>query len=59
MFRIDAVPDPIEGAEKLKRWRHGRIVMQAGRLVEIQRRLTSGSVSVAQVWWQAQLREKR
>ena len=27
--------------------------MQSGRLVEIQRRLTCGSVSVAQVWWQA------
>ena len=27
--------------------------MRAGRLVEIERRLMCGSVSVAQVWWQA------
>ena len=53
MLRIDAVTDPIQGAEQLKRWRRGRIVMRSGRLIEIQRRLTSGSVSVAQVWWQA------
>ena len=53
MFRMDAVGDPICGAERLRRWRCGRIVMRAGRLVEIQRRLTCGSVSVAQVWWQA------
>jgi hypothetical protein len=27
--------------------------MRAGKLVEVQRRLSCGSVSVAQVWWQA------
>ncbi len=53
MLRLDAVSDPIRDAEKIRRWRCGRIVMQAGRLVEIQRRLCCGSVSVAQVWWQA------
>ena len=53
MFRLDAVKDPIIGADKIRRWRCGRIVMQAGRVLEIQRRLTCGSVSVAQVWWQA------
>ncbi len=53
MFRLGAVKDPIRGADELRRWRCGRIVMQAGRLVEIQHRLTCGSVSVAQVWWQA------
>ena len=53
MFRLDAVTDPIVGADKLRRWRCGRIIMQAGRLVEIQHRLMCGSVSVAQVWWQA------
>jgi hypothetical protein len=53
MFRINAVRDPVSGAERLKRWRHGRIVMRSGQLIEIQRRLTCGSVSVAEVWWQA------
>tara|TARA_R110002049_G_scaffold285698_4_gene467075 strand:- start:236387 stop:236974 length:588 start_codon:yes stop_codon:yes gene_type:complete len=40
-------------ADKLRRWRCGRIVMQNGRLVEVQHRLLCGNVSVAQVWWQA------
>ena len=53
MFRIDSVKNPVDGAEKIRRWRFGRIVMRAGKLVEIQRRLHCGSVSVAQVWWQA------
>lgn len=53
MIRLDSVDDPISGADKLRRWRHGRIVMRAGYLVEIQRRLTCGNVSVAQVWWQS------
>jgi hypothetical protein len=53
MFRLGAVNDPVSGADQLRRWRYGRIIMQAGRLVEIQRRLSCGSVSVAQVWWQA------
>ena len=53
MFRLGAVSDPIAGADEIRRWRCGRIVMQNGRLVEIQHRLMCGSVSVAQVWWQA------
>lgn len=53
MLRLGAVKDPISGADQIRRWRYGRIVMQAGRLVEVQRRLTCGSASVAQVWWQA------
>ncbi|MCG8648264.1 MAG: hypothetical protein MI861_00435 [Pirellulales bacterium] len=53
MFRLDAVENPLSGAEKIRRWRCGRIVMRDGRLVEVQRRLFCGSVSVAQVWWQA------
>jgi hypothetical protein len=52
MMHLDAVRDPMSGKEPLRRWRYGRIVMRAGQLVEIQRRLTCGSVSVAQVWWQ-------
>ena len=53
MFKLASICDPVAGSDQLRRWRCGRIVMQAGRLVEIQRRLTCGSVSVAQVWWQA------
>ncbi len=53
MFRLDHTRDPRRDADKIRRWRSGRIVMKAGRLVEVQRRLTTGSVSVAQVWWQA------
>lgn len=53
MLRLGAVTDLETGASELQRWRCGRIVMRAGRLVEIQRRLCCGSVSVAQVWWQA------
>lgn len=53
MFRLGAVSDPVSGAAQIRRWRCGRIVMQAGQLVEIQHRLICGSVSVAQVWWQA------
>jgi hypothetical protein len=53
MLRLSAVEDPLAGADLIRRWRCGRIVMRDGRLVEIQRRLMCGSVSVAQVWWQA------
>lgn len=53
MLRLGAVADPISGADQIRRWRCGRIVMRDGRLVEIQHRLICGSVSVAQVWWQA------
>ena len=53
MLCLGTVTDPISGADQIRRWRCGRIVMRDGRLVEIQRRLMCGSVSVAQVWWQA------
>ncbi len=53
MIRLHSVSDPIGQAAQLRRWRCGRIVMQSGRLVEIQHRLFCGNVSVAQVWWQA------
>lgn len=53
MFRLGSVTDPIIGARQIRRWRCGRIVMRGGQLVEIQRRLYVGSVSVAQVWWQS------
>ena len=52
-MKLDSVSDPIQGATQIRGWRCGRIVMQAGRLIEIQKRLCCGSVSVAQVWWQA------
>ncbi|TWU46301.1 hypothetical protein Poly51_56970 [Rubripirellula tenax] len=53
MLRLDSTTDPIHDAEKLRKWRYGRIVMRGGAFVEVQRRLTCGSVSMAQVWWQA------
>lgn len=53
MFRLASVTDPVRHADRIRRWRRGRIIMRDGRLVEIQHRLLSGSVSVAQVWWQA------
>lgn len=53
MFRIDAICKPSDDIPRLKRWRCGRIVMRGGQLIEVQRRLSCGSVSVAQVWWQA------
>ncbi|MEE2934510.1 MAG: hypothetical protein VYA84_00770 [Planctomycetota bacterium] len=56
MIRLHSVSDPIRQASQLRRWRCGRIVMQSGRLVEIQHRLFCGNVSVAQVWLQAKYR---
>ncbi len=53
MFTLGRVADPISGAQQLRRWRCGRIMMREGKLVEIQRRLMCGSASMAQVWWQA------
>lgn len=53
MLRLGAVKDPVSGSNEIRRWRCGRIVMQGGRLIEIQRRLLCGNVSIAQVWWQA------
>ena len=53
MLRLDSVTNPIAEAAKIRRWRFGRIVMRDGKLIEIQKRLHCGSVSIAQVWWQA------
>ena len=53
MFTLSTVKDPISGADQIRKWRCGRIVMKDGKLVEIQHRLMCGSASVAQVWWQA------
>ncbi len=53
MLRLDATSNPEQDAAKICRWRCGRIVMRDGKLVEVQQRLLTGSVSVAQVWWQA------
>ncbi len=39
-------------ANRVRRWRCGRIVTQAGKLVRVERRWLGGSVSMAQVWWQ-------
>ncbi len=48
-----AVTNPIDDPGPVRRWRCGRIVMQAGKLVCVQRRWLVGSVSMAQVWWQS------
>jgi len=53
MLTLARITDPIRDADRLRRWRCGRIVMRDGRLVEIQRRMTAGNTSVAQVWWHA------
>lgn len=53
MIRLDRTTNPRRDADKVRRWRCGRIVMRDGRLVEVQRRLMTGNVSIAQVWWQA------
>lgn len=44
--------DPHQRPDLIRRWRCGRIVMQAGKLVRVERRWMTGSVSMAQVWWQ-------
>ena len=53
MFQLDSVSDPRNNEDKIRRWRCGRIIMRAGQLVEIQQRLLSGNVSVAEVWLHA------
>ncbi|TWT82130.1 hypothetical protein CA13_35910 [Planctomycetes bacterium CA13] len=53
MFRLGSVTNLKTGASQLRRWRCGRIVIKGGKFVEVQHRLTTGNVSVAQVWWQA------
>ncbi len=53
MFGPSCITDIRDGHAQLRSWRCGRIVMQGGRFVKVQRRLVAGSVSVAQVWWQS------
>ena len=53
MLTLGKVTDLRSGESEIRKWRCGRIVMRDGKLVEIQHRLCCGSVSVAQVWWQA------
>ncbi|MCO8123764.1 hypothetical protein NHH03_18605 [Stieleria sp. TO1_6] len=48
-----SIQNPYQAPELIRRWRRGRIVMQAGKLVRIERRWSTGSVSMAQVWWQS------
>jgi len=54
MFRR-CVADPYCGADQLRRWRCGRIVMRNGQLLRIERRFALGNVSVARVWWEGRL----
>ena len=53
MLTIGKTTELDADADQLRRWRCGRVVMQDGKLVEVQHRLFAGSVSVAEVWWQA------
>ncbi|MCA9136525.1 MAG: hypothetical protein KDB00_07195 [Planctomycetales bacterium] len=48
-----SVRNPLENPELIRRWRCGRIVMQGGKLIRIEKRWITGSVSMAQVWWQS------
>mgnify|MGYP001547403131 CR=1 FL=1 len=48
----DSTRNPIKDADLIRRWRCARIVMRGGKLECVQRRWLTGSVSVAQVWWQ-------
>jgi len=47
-----SLTDPRQDPDLIRRWRCGRIVMQAGKLVRVERRWLTGGVSMAQVWWQ-------
>lgn len=53
LFASPSISDPLQQPELVRRWRCGRIVMQAGKLVRVERRRLVGSVSMAQVWWQS------
>ena len=45
--------NPTTDADLVRRWRCGRIVMQAGKLVRVEKRWFVGNASMAQVWWQS------
>ncbi len=45
--------DITQPVSPIGRWRQGRIVVQNGQLVQVQRRWLGGNTSMAQVWWQA------
>ena len=47
-----SLTDLRQDPDLIRRWRCGRIVMQAGKLVRVERRWLTGGVSMAQVWWQ-------
>lgn len=47
------VTDPRQQPDLIRRWRCGRIVLRAGKLVRVEKRWLTGSVSMAQVWWQS------
>ena len=53
MLALDHITDLASHGDKLRRWRNGRIVMEGGKLVRVEKRLFCGNVSMAQVWWQA------
>ncbi len=53
MSGIRETSDPERDAAAIRRWRCGRIVMRNGRLESVRRRFTTGSVSVAEVWFKS------
>lgn len=48
-----SILNPQDNPELIRRWRRGRIVMRSGKLVRVEKRWLTGSVSMAQVWWQS------
>src|SRR6056297_1561431 len=53
MLTPPIVSDVQRNSHLIRRWRCGRIRFSQGRFCHVQRKYFAGSVSVAQVWWQA------
>ncbi|MEM9644484.1 MAG: hypothetical protein AAF989_05785 [Planctomycetota bacterium] len=56
MFSRAFVQNPLDSQDDIRKWSRARIVMRDGKLDRIVRRRFTGSVSVAQVWYQAKFR---
>ncbi len=54
--KTSVVTDPLAQADSLVHWRCGRIVMQSGKLVAIERRRMAITPSVLQVWFRSHYR---
>jgi len=53
MFCRERFANLEEDAEGIRQVRCGRIVMESGRLVSIERHCFSSPVSIAQIWWES------